>query len=221
MDHMQTEEEQVAALKKWWVDNGNALLIGVALALAGIFGWKTYQQNIVEQKEQASAMYFDLTDAALKTQQSSDEETAKKQADDIHYLASQLIEKFPESEYATYAKLFQAKQFVVSGELANAEEVLTAIDMKEMNQAMTNVVNVRLARVKAGLEKYDEALNLLNVSTSDDFYGYNEELKGDILKMKGDKSGAKAAYEKALNKAKELSQPTQLIQIKIDDLAGA
>jgi len=33
-----TEEEQVAALKQWWNDNGNSLIIGVGLALALVFG---------------------------------------------------------------------------------------------------------------------------------------------------------------------------------------
>lgn len=51
MEH-RTEEEQVAALKQWWKDNGNSLIIGVGLALAVVFGWKIEgKETQTRQKE--------------------------------------------------------------------------------------------------------------------------------------------------------------------------
>ncbi len=43
MSEMRTEEEQVEALKDWWKENGRSLLLGVALALAIVFGWKGWE----------------------------------------------------------------------------------------------------------------------------------------------------------------------------------
>ena len=44
----ETEEQQIAALKKWWSENSTSIIVGVALGLAGVFGgkaWIGYQQG--------------------------------------------------------------------------------------------------------------------------------------------------------------------------------
>jgi predicted negative regulator of RcsB-dependent stress response len=39
VDDIKTEEEQIAAIKNWWKENGNSLLMAVVAAIAIIFGW--------------------------------------------------------------------------------------------------------------------------------------------------------------------------------------
>jgi predicted negative regulator of RcsB-dependent stress response len=216
---LRTEEEQVEVIKRWWKDNGNSLLIGIGLALAAIFGWKAWQQNVIDQQEQASQMFFELNQAATAAQTASDED-AQQRSKDIVYLAKNLQEAFPSAAYADFARLFQARQFAIEGEFGEAEKTLLAIDLKSQdNQALASVVISRLARVKAAQGNFDEALSLLSTPADDSFYVLFQELKGDLLKMKGDRASAKAAYEEALSKAEQLAQPTQLLQLKIDDLA--
>ena len=36
----ETEEQQVEAIKKWWKANGNTLIIGAVVGLAGLWGWR-------------------------------------------------------------------------------------------------------------------------------------------------------------------------------------
>ncbi len=40
MAELRTEEEQIEAIKRWWKENGVSLLIGAAIAAAGVFAWK-------------------------------------------------------------------------------------------------------------------------------------------------------------------------------------
>ena len=57
MTEFRTEEEQIAALKKWWNDNSKSLLIGVGLALAIVFGWKAYQNSQIQMKSELNRIF--------------------------------------------------------------------------------------------------------------------------------------------------------------------
>ena len=46
MADYETEEEQIEALKDWWRENGNSLLIGVAVALVAVFGFRGWQTSV-------------------------------------------------------------------------------------------------------------------------------------------------------------------------------
>ncbi|ABC31158.1 uncharacterized protein conserved in bacteria [Hahella chejuensis KCTC 2396] len=215
MDSLRTEEEQIAAIKNWWKENGNALLIGIGLALAAIFGWKAYNQNELQKKEEASQMYQELVQAAGAAQMADDE---KSQAN-ITFLATELQSKFPGTTYALYAKLYEAQQAVAKKDFAGAETALKAVASETEDEALKRVVSLRLARVLAAQQKFDDALAALKAQKGDVFYSHFQELAGDILKMKGSRAEAKAAYEQALADAKEHELPTELLQIKLNDLA--
>ena len=60
----ETEEQQIAALKKWWSENGSSIIVGIVLGLAGLFGikaWMGYQDSL---SERASTIYSDDGDIA-------------------------------------------------------------------------------------------------------------------------------------------------------------
>jgi predicted negative regulator of RcsB-dependent stress response len=40
VDVYTTEDQQVEALKRWWKENAKSILLGVALGLAAVFGWR-------------------------------------------------------------------------------------------------------------------------------------------------------------------------------------
>ena len=69
MEIYSTEEQQAEAIKRFFRENGTALVIGVVLGLGGLYGWKAYNQNQVESAEAASDAYEKLVkaDAQNKT----------------------------------------------------------------------------------------------------------------------------------------------------------
>lgn len=102
MDYERTEEEQIAALKRWWSENGNSLIIGIALALAAIFGWQAWQQQVLNTKYEASSLYQQILDAA--SVQSI--EAKEKNLATVRLLGEKLKSDYSSSEYAKFAALF-------------------------------------------------------------------------------------------------------------------
>ena len=63
MSGYETDEEQLEALKKWWAENGKAVLVGVVLGLGAIFGWRGWISHEQGRSEAASALYEEVINA--------------------------------------------------------------------------------------------------------------------------------------------------------------
>jgi len=104
------EQEQVDALKAWWKEHGNKVIVGVTvfvLAVAGWRGWEAYQSK---QTGEAAAL-FDVLRKELGTND------AKK----IREVAGQLIDKFPRTVYATDAAMIAAKVNFEAGDAKSSK----------------------------------------------------------------------------------------------------
>jgi len=207
-----TEEEQIAALKKWWKDNGNSLLMGVGVALAIVFGWKAYQNSVIQEKTEASLMYQQLIGAA--TQSSIDD---SDEAETVSYLAGELKAKFEDSEYAIYAAMFIAKERVEDKEYEKAQTELNWILSNTEDSRIKQITQARLARILSVLGQHDEALALLS-SPESAFEASYLEITGDIKKRMGDESAAIDAYKNAYVLIKEAPQAQPLLAVKLSDL---
>jgi predicted negative regulator of RcsB-dependent stress response len=212
VSEFRTEEEQVAALKKWWKDNGNSLLMGVGVALAIVFGWKAYQNGVLQEKTAASLMYQQLVTAATKNDFDEVDE-----AETVTYLASELKDKFEGSEYALYAAMFIAKENVADKDYAGAETQLNWALANTEDVRIQHILNARLARLLSAQDKHDEALALL-VATDPAFKASYLEIEGDIKNRKGDVSGAVDAYKTAFELVKENPQAQPLLAVKLSSL---
>lgn len=211
MDTLRTEEEQIAALKNWWKENGNSLLIGVGAALLIVFGWQAYQKNIIAEKTEASNLYQQLMTAA--TQPLGGEEESST----VTYLAGELKEKFADTEYGNYAALFLAREAVSKGELDSAIEQLNWVKSNSEDVRIQHIVNGRIARILSSQNKNDEALALLE-ATDPAFESSFLEIKGDIFKRQGKDTEAVDAYKKAFALVKDNPQSQPLLAAKLSDL---
>jgi predicted negative regulator of RcsB-dependent stress response len=206
-----TDDEDLAVIKDWWQSNGMPLVIGVVLALVGVFGWQGWQKYQSNQAEGASIVYQQLLEAALAPSGQAD--TAK-----VVEFANQLKNDFGGTQYAQYGSLFVAKAAVESGKLDDAASELRSIVDKPADASLGELARQRLARVLAAQEKADEALALLDGDTEQAFLASREELKGDLLVQAGRADEAHAAYEKAKAALSE-DAAVGALQMKIDDLA--
>lgn len=205
MDVYQSEEEQVAALKKWWKENGTFIIGGVVIGLGGVFGWQAWQNHQGVQAGQAAATYEQL----LTSVDSGIQDSADKQAE-------LLKTEYSGTPYDVMSGLALARLYVEKGDLVKAEaELQRALDAPQSLPSLTLLIRERLARVLLSQEKADEAKIVLDAATGTTFSATWEELRGDILKVAGQLDDAKAAYNKAILAG---SDNRRLLQMKIADL---
>jgi len=203
-----TDEERVEDLKRWWKENGTSVIVGVALGLSVLFGWRWWGDYKINQALQASVVYTQLENAIQA-----------KNSEQINAFSDELKTKYADNSYAVYGALSMAKMYVDENKLESARDVLQWGSSHVQSLEQKHLLNLRLARVMLELNEIDKAYNLVNTADSGQFVSVYEELKGDILVKKQDLDGARMAYEKSAKMRPLGSRPGAALQYKIDDLA--
>jgi len=207
-----TEDEQLATLRSWWQSNGNPILIGTALALVAVFGWRYYQNTQENQAQAASAIYQQLLEVSLGAP------PGQVDLGKVSELATQLKEGHKGSAYEGYGRLLVAKVAVDARRLDDAAAELQAIVTKPHNDEFAELARQRLARVLSAQEKTEEGLSLLKGEAKlAAFRASREEIKGDLLVKLGRRDEARTAYENAKAALSE-EAALGLLQMKLDDL---
>jgi predicted negative regulator of RcsB-dependent stress response len=209
---LRTEDEQIAAIKNWWKQNGSSLLIGIGAALAIVFGWQAWQSYQADQRSVAGAEYRQLLEAA--GQSASDE-----RAQTITYIAGKLQDEHEDSPYAVYATLILAShQFDQKNDPEAAAESLQWVQSRVEDGPLTLLVRGRLARAQFAAGEPDEALDTLgDIDESGAYKPLFAELEGDILRAQGDLEGAREAYLVAREATTENRNP--ILELKMADMA--
>lgn len=212
LDIYRNEEEQVAALKNWWAQNGKSLIVGVLLALTLVFAWKSWQQRVINEKSTASMLYQQMLQSALA------ETMTEENHSSVAFIGNKLKTEFENTQYAVFASLFLAREFVNSGDLPAAEEQLKWALAHAMGTEMAAVSSVRLAKIVAAQSRQDEALKLLEHPANQSFAAIYDEAKGDIYFAANDLDSAQKAYVSAYKESDEGSGSRALLKIKLADL---
>lgn len=182
------EQEQIEELKTWWRLHGNrvtAMLLAVALALAGWQGWNWWQRN---QSAQAATVFFAL-------QQAASEGNAQR----VRELAGELIDKYPRTAQAGLAVLLSARVQVDKGENKNAKAQLQWAADHADDVAVRELAHLRLAAILLDEKSYEEAGKHLAATPTPVFAARHAELQGDLLAAQGKLAEAAAAYRSALD----------------------
>lgn len=210
-----TEEEQLAALKRWWADNGRSVIIGVVLAVGGYFAWQGWQAKQQEARESASVLYEELA-ATLSTAFGgalSEDEQLRAES-----IVDELKTKHGKLLYASDGALLVARAAVETGDLEAAARQLRWVVEQSPNPEIALMARLRLAEVLLAQEDYDGALVLLTSIEPGAYAAAYAELRGDILNAQGQLSEASAAYETALDQLLPTQQGRRgIIQMKLDD----
>ena len=114
MADYETEEQQVEALKRWWADNGRAVLFGIGLGLVLIFGWRAWQGHQVSVAQEASSAYTKVMES-LENDDNGEAFLSQVQA---------IKSDHGGTSYAAMASLAEARYHVEQNNLDGAEESL-------------------------------------------------------------------------------------------------
>ncbi|EGQ8126043.1 TPA: YfgM family protein [Vibrio parahaemolyticus] len=203
MELYDTEEQQVEAIKDWWKENGKAVIIGAVVGLGGLFGWRYYQDTVIQASETASQSY---TTAMNMLQEKGVDAQSDVQA---------FIESNEVKEYSVLAALQLAKAQVEAKDFTAALEQLKWAQSNTKDAALSPLISYRIARIETEMGNFDAANTELGKVTDTAWAGRIAELRGDIALRQGDKDAAYAAY----TEAQQAADASPTLQMKLDDLA--
>ena len=203
----ETEEQQVDAIKQWWKDNGNTLIIGAVVGLAGLWGWRFYNESVVSGQEIASQAYTDM----LIQHEAQGSEAG------VDGVISSFIAENSDNSYGVLASLLLAKEAVQRQDFELAKNQLVQLQTQNSYAPLNAVINLRLARVEAELALYPEALTTLALISEKSFLAQAYQVKGGIFLKQGDTAQARSAFQDAINASQGRVDP--LLQLQFDDLA--
>ena len=209
MDDYLSDKEQVERLRQWWRENGWFLIGGVAIGLLGLYGYRQYFEFQDRQAETAAAMYASVKDAA------DDSDTSAAES-----AFAQLRSEYPDHAYTHQAALLLASAEIVTAPDSAAEKLRFTMEQSD-DPELAMIARLRLARVLAYREQYQEALALLNVPEPGQFAGRIAEIKGDIHVALGETDAARTAYLEALVSPGAELLDRSFLQMKLTDLPGA
>jgi predicted negative regulator of RcsB-dependent stress response len=203
------EHEQSERVRKWLRENGTSLVLGVVLALAGIFGWRQWQGYQVERAILANE-YYSAIDQEL-------------QADNSAVAAEQLEamrEGVGDHAYTTLAVMRVAAGLAEQGEVERAGELYRSV-LEDAQDPLAPLVRLRLALLEAAAGRGEEALALLQGDPPAGYEGLWLESRGDVLFDLGRLDAAGAAYAAAVERLRTQGRSFRQAQLKLDAVNSA
>jgi len=203
------EEEQIEAIKRWWQENGMAVIVGISLGIMVIMGWKWYQNHTASRAENASNLYQTLL-----------MEIEQKKEDRAATIAGQLLTSHPNTLYAHLTTLVLAGQDVAKGKLEEAKTRLQSIIDQTGYPQLQAIARLRNARILLSQSQFDSALALIDPFTSPAYQNEILELKGDIYLAQGKPDQARTQYEALIARGELDGMHQTWIQKKLDNLGS-
>ena len=205
MEVYSNENDQVDALKNFFAENGKALAVGVILGIGALVGWRYWGSHQENTSREASHAY----ESAMTTLKANQPET---------FAAAEKFAANEKNTYGAFAALELAQQFVDANQLDKAEQQLQSGLAAASDDNLKSVINMRLARIQLQMKKPDEALKTLDGIKGEGWSAIVADLRGEILLSKGDKQGARAAWEAG---AKSDASPalSEMMRMKMNNLS--
>lgn len=210
MDAYVSEQEQVEQIRRWWKNNGTALILGLAIGLGGLAAYRYWDATQTALAESASLNYEHLINMA-----------AAQKLDDAIKAGHAIIESSPDSVYAKLSSLLIAKMAVEKNDYAMAKTELKRLIDGDRHGELANIARIRLARLLLAESKAEEADKLLNAIPKREGEDGAAELRADVFAARGDIAAARSKYLEALAAADKLGLDRDSIQLKLDNLPAA
>lgn len=205
------EQEQLAALKAWWQENGNLVLTVVTLVLVALAAWQGWNYYQRKQAAQASNLY----EAVQKAAGAGDLKQVRE-------AAGAIIEHYPRTAYAAMAALVSAKANFQGGDLKTAHAQLAWVADNAKDPGLRDIARLRLVSVMLDEKAYGDALKALDAEHGAAFDALFLAARGDVLVAQDKKDEARSAYKSALDKAGAADAGLRgSIQLRLDALGTA
>lgn len=201
------EQEQLEELKHFWKQYGNWITWLLIVVLGSYAAWNGYHLWQRNQASQSSALFDEVEKAA--------------QSGDLAMLERSLADmksKFSSTTYAQQAALMAAKTYDDKGKTDEAKAALRWVAEQSSDAGYQAIARLRLAGLLAQSKAYDEAVQVLGVSTSPEFSALVADRLGDIYLLQGKKDQAREQFDKAYKGMDERNEFRRLVAVKLNAL---
>lgn len=206
MEVYTSENEQVDALRRFLIENGKALAVGIVLGIGALVGWRFWQNHQSDGAMTSSIAYQQASEALAK-------------GDAPGVLAAEKFSGENKNSYGVLSSLQLARYHADKGEFAQAETQLRTALTQTKDVDLQALTALRLARVQVQQSKADDALKTLDTITQAGWAAMVADVRGDALVNKGDNTAARDAYDKGV--AANPPQALQaLLRMKLNNLPG-
>ncbi|EGT3574902.1 YfgM family protein [Citrobacter sp. ANG330] len=205
MEIYENENDQVEAIKRFFAENGKALAVGVILGVGALVGWRYWNNHQTESARSASLSYQTVV-SSLSAGKAENLSAAEKFAADN------------KNTYGALASMELAQQFVDQNQLEKAAAQLQQGLAATSDENLKAVITLRLARVQVQLKQADTALKTLDGVKGEGWAAIVADLRGEALLSKGDKQGARSAWEAGV-KSNASPALSEMMQMKINNLS--
>lgn len=201
----ETEEQQIEAIKSWWLENGSSTLTGIVIGFMAVLGWQAWVNHRNAVAIEASTLFEQLT---TSIEVGKHKEAAQQTAT--------LRSEFTSTPYAAFAELIDAKRLYEKGDIAGAKEALKQAIANAPESGLATVAVLRLARLYLNNKEWDNATDLLKqYPASAAFAAEYAAIRGDIAVAKSNIAEARRAYQEAVDGK---AAHSDIIQFKLDNL---
>ena len=201
-----TDEEKAEQIKGWIKENGISVVVGISLAVGGLFGFRYWQNYQITQSEEASALYAEIQQLGAKNKEQTYHKVAQLKAD------------YASTPYASLAAMVAAKQLASQDDNEKAISELQWTVDNAPEKVSKDLAKLRLARVYIANKQLDKATAVLAEDFPAAYLSLVDELKGDIHFAKKEIDQAKTSYDKALLSSQGAA--TDYLKMKRDDLGS-
>ena len=196
-----------------FIDKYKNVLILVAVLIVVSIAYFVVNNQIEKNKsEQASIVYKEwIQEISLENPDS----------DNLNKLLDIFLDDFKSTGYTQLALLskanLDAKSNDYEGSLNNFKKLIKITDGLNGNKIYNKIARVSAARLLLSMDKYEDALSMIDLYSSSETNGYIHELTGDILLKQAKIDLAITQYKKAEKKYNDESSRT-IISMKIANI---
>ena len=196
-----------------FIDKYKNVLILVAVLIVVSIAYFVVNNQIEKNKsEQASIVYKEwIQEISLENPDN----------DNLNKLLDIFLDDFKSTGYTQLALLskanLDAKSNDYEGSLNNFKKLIKLTDGLNGNKIYNKIARVSAARLLLSMDKYEDALSMIDLYSSSETNGYIHELTGDILLQQDKIDLAIAQYKKAEKKYNDESSRT-IISMKIANI---
>ena len=190
----------------------NVLILVAVLIVVSIAYFVVNNQIEKNESEKASIVYKEwIQEISLENPDN----------DNLNKLLDIFLDDFKSTGYAQLALLskanLDAKSNDYEGSLNNFKKLIKITDGLNGNKIYNKIARVSAARLLLSMDKYEDALSMIDLYSSSETNGYIHELTGDILLQQDKIDLAITQYKKAEKKYNDESSRT-IISMKIANI---